>query len=267
MERKKYRKMLVEAINACYSEQVNDCRGNTKGLYRMVNTLMGTSSNNPLPNHANNKDVVGGVCWLFMDKIQKIRDNLTENPIYKPTRKSIPSLAEFRPFNKMEVKKIILSMKTKSCELDALPMKLLKDCLDDILSTITNLVNISLWDGVFASGWKTSVIRPLIKKPNLDLILSSYHPVSNLPFLSKLLEKCTMDHVNEHCKLYKLMPDYQSASQNGYSCKTAIIRLMNDILWAMEYQNVTAVMALDLLAAFDTVDHEILSNVLENNLD
>ena len=42
---------------------------------------------------------------------------------------------------------------------------------------------------------------------------------------------------------------------------------MNDILWAMEYQNVTAVMALDLLAAFDTVDHEILSNVLENNLD
>ena len=98
-----------------------------------------------------------------MDKIQKIRDNLTKNPIHKPTRKSIPSLAEFRPFDKMEVKKIILSMKTKSCELDALPMKLLKDCLDDILPTITNLVNISLQDGVFASGWKTSVIRPLLK--------------------------------------------------------------------------------------------------------
>ena len=58
MERKKYRKMLVEAKNACYSEQVKDCRGDTKGLYRIVNTLMGTSSNNPLPNHANNKDLV-----------------------------------------------------------------------------------------------------------------------------------------------------------------------------------------------------------------
>ena len=63
----------------------------------------------------------------------------------------------------MEVKKIILSMKTKSCELDALPTKLLKDCLDDILSTITNLVNISLRDGILASGWKTSVIGPLLK--------------------------------------------------------------------------------------------------------
>ena len=49
--------MLVEAKNACYSEQVIDCRGDTKGLYRMVNTLMGTSSNNPLPNHANIKDL------------------------------------------------------------------------------------------------------------------------------------------------------------------------------------------------------------------
>ena len=74
-----------------------------------------------------------------------------------------------------------------------------------------------------------------------------------------------MDHVNEHCNLHKLLPDYQSAYQNGYSCETAIIRLANNILWAMENQNVTAVMALDLSAAFHTVDHEILSSVLEHN--
>ena len=55
----------------------------------------------------------------------------------------------------MEVKKIILSMQTKSCKLDALLTKLLKECIDGILPTITNLVNISLGDGVFASGWKT----------------------------------------------------------------------------------------------------------------
>ena len=114
-------------------------------------------------------------------------------------------------------------------------------------------------------GWKTSVIRPLLKKSNIDLILSSYHPVSNLPFLSKLLEKCAMDHVNEHCKLHRLVPGYQSAYQIGYSCKTAIVKLMNDILWAMENQSITAIMALDLLAAFDTVNHKILSNALQCN--
>ena len=179
--------------------------------------------------------------------------------------KMTPSLAEFRSFDQMEVKKIIIDMKTKTCELDALPTKLLKDCLDHILPTITDLVNISLRDGVFASKWKTSFIRPLLKKPNLDLILSSYCPVSNLPFLSKLLEKCAMDRVNEHCKKHDLVLDYQSAYCNGYSCETAIVKLVNDILWAMENQNIMAIMALDLSAAFDTVDHVILLNVLEKN--
>ena len=74
-----------------------------------------------------------------------------------------------------------------------------------------------------------------------------------------------MDHVNEHCNLHKLLPEYQSAYRNGSSCETTIIRLVNDILWAMENQNVTAVMALDLSVAFDTVDVEILSSVLEHN--
>ena len=79
----------------------------------------------------------------------------------------------------------------------------MKECIEDILPTITNLVNISLQDGVFTSGWKTSIIRPLLKKPNLDPIPSNYHPVSNLSFLSKLLEKCAMDHVNDHYNLHK----------------------------------------------------------------
>ena len=142
--------MLLEAKTACCSEQVNDCRGDTKGLYKMVNTLMGTSSSNPLPSHTNDKDLAEKFADLFMDKIQKIRDNLSENLKSEPTR-SIPRLAEFRSFDEMEVKKIILSMKTKSCKLDVLPTKLLKECVDSILPTITNLVNISLRDGVFAT--------------------------------------------------------------------------------------------------------------------
>ena len=74
-----------------------------------------------------------------------------------------------------------------------------------------------------------------------------------------------MDHVNEHCNLHKLLPDYQLAYHNAYSCETEIIKLVNDILWAMENQQVTAVMALDLSVAFDMVDKEILLNVCKHN--
>ena len=97
--------MLLEAKTACYSEQVKDCRGDIKGLYKMVNTLMGTSSNNLLPNHTSDKDLAEEFAEFFMDKIQKIRDNLTKNPTYEPKRKSVSRLAEFRPFDQMEVKK------------------------------------------------------------------------------------------------------------------------------------------------------------------
>ena len=157
-------------------------------------------------------------------------------------------------------------MKSKSCKLDALPARLLKECIEDILPTITNLSKHFTCRRVSLHLDGKLQYKASLKKPNLDPIPSNYCPVSNLSFLSKLLEKCAMDCVNEHCDFHKLLSDYQSAYQNGYSSKTAIIRLVNDILWGMENQNVTAVMALDLLAAFNTVNHKILLSVLEHTL-
>ena len=171
-ERRKYRKMLMDAKIACYSAWVRDCRGDTKELYKLVNTLMGTTSNNPLPNHTNDKDLADEFADFYEQNLENQRQPHWKSCI--PTyRKNISRLAKFRPFNQTEVRKVIFSMKTKSCELDTLPTKLLKECIDSILWTITNLVNISLWDGVFASRWKTAIIRSLLKKSNLDLIPSN----------------------------------------------------------------------------------------------
>ena len=66
----------------------------------------------------------------------------------------------------------------------------------------------------------------------------------------------------QHCDDGNLLPDYQSAYRKNYSCETALVGILEDILWAMERQRVTAVVAIDLSAAFDTVDHDILLDVL-----
>ena len=62
--------------------------------------------------------------------------------------------------------------------------------------------------------------------------------------------------LSQHCEEYDLQPDYQSAYREHYSCETAVLKVSNDILWAMENQAVTSLITLDLSAAFDTVDHE-----------
>ena len=111
---------------------------------------------------------------------------------------------------------------------------------------------------------KPQIVHPLLKKVGSELIPSNYRPVGNLSFLSKLLEMCALQQFNDHCISNKLLPDYQLAYRKNYSMETSLIKLVNDILLAMDRQEVTALTALDLSAAFDTVDHEILIEVLEH---
>ncbi|VDI82656.1 Hypothetical predicted protein [Mytilus galloprovincialis] len=200
---------------------------------------------------------------FFMNKIKTIRDSLRSFDDYKPLFKDVPLFTSFKNLSEDEVKTIINKLQCKSCELDILPTKVLKSFLSELLPVITKLVNLSLSQGVFPLRWKQAVSRPLLKKAGLELIYSNYRPVSNLSFLSKLIEKCALYRLNEHVKDHDLLPTNQSAYRQFHSCESALLRLVNDILDGMEHQEVTAMIAVDLSAAFDTVDHSILIKVLE----
>ena len=133
-----------------------------------------------------------------------------------------------------------------------------------VLKTITHIVNTSLTTGIFLLDWKTAIIRPLIKKAGLELSKKNYRPVFNLCFLSKLVVHCMLKQILKHCDDNCLLPDFQLAYQANYSTETSHVRMMIDILWAMEEQHITMMFILDLSAAFDTVDHNILLMILEN---
>ena len=136
--------------------------------------------------------------------------------------------------------------------------------LSDVIPLITKIVNTSLTDGYSCREWKTAVIRPLLKCLGLQLILANFRLISNLTFVSKVIEKYMLLQLSQHCDNYILQLDYQSAYREHYSCETAILKVSNDILWAMERQAVTSLITLDLSAAFDTVDHDILLSILRN---
>ena len=67
-----------------------------------------------------------------------------------------------------------------------------------------------------------------------------------------------------YCNANDLIPQYQSAYRANHSCDTLLLRLLNDALWNMENGKATILTAMDLLAAFDMVDHDILLNILHD---
>ena len=171
----------------------------------------------------------------------------------------------FTSIEKSTVMKLILKLQTKSCELDELPTYFIKEHLDSFIDILTKIVNKFLMDGVFAIRWKTAILRPLLKKCNLDLIESNYRPVSNLSFISKLTESAAISQLNIHCDYNNLIPDHQSAYKENYSCETALVKFVNDVLWSMECKEISVLICLDLSAAFDTVYHSVLLKTLGNS--
>ena len=162
----------------------------------------------------------------------------------------------------MKCQKLLGKWQTRSCKIDPIPTTLLKKVLPSVIGPITSIVNNSITTGIFTMTWRTAIICLLLKKAGLTLQLSNFRPVSNLIFLSWVVESAVLQQLNKHCKDQDLFPDYQSAYQVNYSCETTLAKIVNDILWAMENKKVTALMAISLSAAFDTVDHSILIAVL-----
>ena len=154
-------------------------------------------------------------------------------------------------------------MPSKTCALDIMPTARLKEVLGTILPSLAQIVNKSLDQGTFYTDWKEALVKPLVKKMSLGTTMTNYRPVSNLQFVSKIVERTILDKFTQHCNSNSLLPDYQSANRKYYSCEISLVKLVNSILWAMEKQLVTVVVILDLSAAFDTVDHDLLLEVLE----
>ena len=129
---------------------------------------------------------------------------------------------------------------------------------------LTLIVNTSLSCAEFPKELKRAFLTPLIKKIILDAeIFKNYRPVSNLSFLSKLIERIVCVQLVNHLDKNGLYEVFQSAYRQLHSTETALLRVQNDILQAVDCRGGAILVHLDLSAAFDTIDHEKLVRTLD----
>ena len=151
--------------------------------------------------------------------------------------------------SQLTVKECILNSAPKSCELDPIPSKLLIECLDSILPSLTDLFNSSLASGIFPQCFKSALVTP----------------VSNLCFIAKILEKLVLSKVSSYLNSHNLYNTCQSAYRPGHSTETALLKVVNDLFLSLNKGNISVLALLDFSSAFDTIDHTILVHCLHTD--
>jgi len=171
----------------------------------------------------------------------------------------------FTETSEAEVSKLIARLPNKSSPLDYIHTSLLKSCSDVLTPLIVHLVNLSFTEGHFPSQFTRAQVTPLIKKEGLDISdPANYRPISNLNTISKVMERLCLVRLLPHIASTGNFNRLQSAYRKHHSTETALLKIMDDLYRIKDDRRSAVLIGLDLSAAFDTIEHDILLERLKS---
>ncbi|KAI2646130.1 hypothetical protein H4Q32_024583 [Labeo rohita] len=174
-------------------------------------------------------------------------------------------LFSFCPLSEAEVSKLLLSSHPTTCPLDPIPSHLLQAISPTLLPALTHIINTSLLTGTFPTAFKQAQVTPLLKKPTLNTsLIDNYRPISLLPFIAKTLERVVFNQVSLFLAQNSSLDANQSGFRSGHSTETALLSVTEALRIAKADSRSSVLILLDLSAAFDTVNHQILLSTLSS---
>ncbi len=176
-------------------------------------------------------------------------------------------MTKFTVLSQKDVLDLIKGSPIRSSTIDPIPVDLFILSIPTLLPVLTQIINLSLQTGIFPTKLKHAQLSPILKKFNLDPdTLNNYRPISNLPYISKLVERVVAKQLTTYLAANSLFEPLQSAYQSNHSTETALLHVLNDLLVALDSCSEVFVRLLDCSAAFDLVDHSILLHSLNSGL-
>uniref|UniRef100_A0A8C6NY71 Reverse transcriptase domain-containing protein n=1 Tax=Nothobranchius furzeri TaxID=105023 RepID=A0A8C6NY71_NOTFU len=255
---KSYNKAVRNSRNNYFSKIISEHKNNPKILFSTITNILGCefSSLQKTPSDALCEELAAH----FRGKVDTIRSNILSSHCHAAPDQSesvcLPeeTLDSFVLVEAEIIDKVFTSERPTTCVLDPIPTRFFKQFYDSFRDEILTLMNCSLQTEVFPAAFKRAVVRPLLEKSNLDFNdFNNFRPVSNLPFLSKILEKLVLIQLNDFINHQHVLEKFQSGFRVNHSTK-----ILNDFRTNFDARRVTVLVLLDLSAAFDTVEHTIL---------
>ena len=182
--------MMTKARSKYLADVIAENSDNPRRLWNSINNIHRIPPP-ALPEFTSVKSLCDHFSRYFVDKIETIRSKFPDKvqnipQVQKPEIRS--KMKVFERALEDEIKNLILSSSSRSCDLDPIPTSVLKNCLDILITPITDIINISMETSTFPQNLKEAHIRLLLKKTYLPKNeLKNYRPVSNLSFISKIL--------------------------------------------------------------------------------
>ena len=256
--------IIKQAQRSFYIKKLLENRTNFKEIFTITNKLLGRNDPLPLPPSDYPARLAQEFRNFFCDKINNIMWQLKPTPDCPIDNRYIEDrflkqhcIHEFHEVRDEEVLELLTKSPAKSCKLDPLPSKLLVRHHLKVAPILTQIVNASHTQGEFISELKNALLHPLLKKAGIDCIFKNYRPISNLSFLSKLIERAVCKQITQYTGTTGKAEKFQSAYRASHSTETALIKVQDDIQRAIDNQRVTCLILLDLSTAFDTVSHPL----------
>ena len=265
-------RLISAAKTNYYKDMINSGGSDQRELFNEFDRIFKSSVEGEYPSCASTDQLANNFADFFDKKIDSIRKELSTKPAntaYSDNTESILlneiKLESFAPITVGDMLVLTRNLIKKSCVLDPIPVKVLTECYTDLLPVITNITNTSLGTATVPDNLKSAALDPRLKKDNLSTDeYSSFRPISSLKFISKCIEKVVAEQLDHHITSNVLDEAMQSAFKKHHSTETALIKVQNDILQAIDNQNSVILLLLDLSAAFDTIDHETLLSRLSS---
>ena len=252
-----------------YDKKFQEYRTDCKKTWQTINGILGRKKSfSSIPNEfiSNDKklsgslEIANGFNDFFADigpklakKIPKAKKHFS-NFLTEPTKEHFV----FGKVTPIIIDKALDKLKSKnSSGIDKISSKLLKYIVDAIMIPLCHVFNLSFRTGYIPTCLKTALVKPVFKKGEANQF-TNYRPISLLSSFAKLLEKIAANQMMNYLNKYKLLYEHQYGFRNKHNTTQPVIQFLDKVYNALNKNELTISVFIDLTKAFDTCDTDIL---------